>query len=81
MRNQVFKFGADYEVVSTESAKRAINDQYTFDQVDEPSACPYDEQVWWQVGIFSDGSQLYMNNMDGEMLIVTDGPESYYRTF
>ena len=74
-------FGEDYQVVSTASALRAINEFYGFQWVEDPKGTPYDEQVWWQVGIFSDRSELWMNNCDGEILIITKGDESYYRRF
>lgn len=76
-------YGFDYEIVSTESALLAVRDSYTFHEIDDPDARPESEQIWWrvaQLGV-NDRETMWMNNMDGEILIITDGPESYYRIF
>ena len=74
-------YGFDYEVVSTETAMLAIKDFYTFHEVDELDAVPSTEQIWWRVAELNDHETMWMNNCDGEILIITDGPESYYRIF
>lgn len=79
-------YGYDYEVVSTESAKRAILNRIAFNEIDEhtspePASGEFWEQRWWDVAKLNEHDELWMNNCDGEILILTDGPESYYRRF
>lgn len=76
-------YGYDYEVVSTESAKRAILNCSAFHEVkDLPThSDKVWEQIWWKVAVLNEHDELWMNNCDGEIIILTDGPESYYRVF
>ena len=74
-------YGYDYEVVSTETATLAIKDFYAFCEVEDYDATPCDEQIWWHVADLNDHEAMWMNNCNGEILILTDGPESYYRRF
>ena len=74
-------YGFDYEVVSTETAELAVKDFYTFSGIDDPDFEPHTEQIWWRVAEMNAHETMWMNNCDGEILIITDGPESYYRIF
>lgn len=63
-------YGGVYRVIPTSEALEML--KKTTDDGEEPA--------FWRVAVFG-RETLWMNNFDGEIIITTDGAESYYRMF
>ena len=75
-------YGDDYEVISTELAKKAIEGEMSLDEAkDGVGPWPNGEPIWWEVVSDLDGMTLWMNNMDGEIILLTPVKNSFYRVF
>ena len=69
-------YGAEYEPIATEDAKKDIAND-TFTHINYESK----EVGWWQVATMDNGDEMWMNNSDGVIFIITKGDTSYWRYF
>ena len=70
-------YGFEYEPIATEDAKKDIDantwtycNNYVSKQVE-----------WWKVATMDNGDEMWMNNYDGVIIILTKNDTSYYRGF
>ena len=75
-------YGDDYKVISTELARKAIEGEMSLDEAEhDASPWPNGEPIWSDIVTDLDGMTLWINNMDGEIILLSFFDESYYRTF
>lgn len=69
-------YGAEYEPIATKDAKKDI-DANTW-----TTECHQSKDVeWWEVATMDNGDEMWMNNCDGVIIIITKGDTSYWRYF
>ena len=69
-------YGFGYELLATEKAKADIaNNTWTTESYQSKDV------EWWKVATMDNGDEMWMNNYDGVIIILTKGNISYYRNF
>lgn len=82
MKTDINIHGDDYMVISTDLAKKAIEGEMSLEEAKNNVApWPNGEPIWWEVVTDLDGMVLWMNNMDGEIILLSPFDNSYYRIF
>ena len=79
--NTVHKNGHDWCTIPKVLAKYIIgNDASVIKSIADKTVEERDEYVWWQVININDDEELWMNNNDGEMVIINNKEDTAYYT-
>ena len=69
-------YGFEYDAILTDKAKEEIaNNTWTTEYHQTKDV------EWWKVATMDNGDEMWMNNYDGVIIILTNEPTSYYRNF
>ena len=82
MKTDIKICGDDYQVISTELARKAIEGEMSLHEAEEGvEPMPNGDPIWWEVVSDIKGMVLWMNNMDGDIILLSPMDKSYYRVF
>lgn len=77
----VYMYGQFWRPIPTTVAETALKSQISVGDAEDGEEKASTECIWWRVLSPSPTEELWMNNCDGENILLTNGDTSYYQVF